>query len=152
MKPNRGLPEPVRVAIVQALACFDTPTTVVQAIKTDYGLDVTPQAVEAHDPTKRAGQKLAQRWRTLFDETRAKFINDTADIPIAHRSTRLRALQRMAMKAEKAGNLAMVSKLLEQAAREMGNAYTNKVDLQSTDGSMSPPPTLSQFYGGANGG
>lgn len=146
MATARAIPEPVKVAIVQALACFDTPTTVAASIKADWDMVISPQAIEAHDPTKRAGRNLAQRWRTLFEQTRAKFIEDTSSIPIAHRSARLRTLQRMATRAEAMNNIAMTSKLLEQAAREMGNAFTNKVDHQSTDGTMSPP-TLADFYG-----
>lgn len=139
------IPEPAKVAIVVALACFDSISTVAESIKRDFGLVVSPQAIEAHDPTKRAGRKLAQKWRTLFDETRATFIEDTSTIPIAHRATRLRALNRMADTAERRGNMAMASKLLEQAAKEVGNAFTNKVDHQSSDGTMSPP-SLADFY------
>jgi len=139
------IPEPVKVAIIQALACFDSISTVAANIKSEYGLTISPQAIEAHDPTKRAGRKLAKKWRDLFDETRAAFIADTSAIPISHKATRLRSLNRMAELAERKGNMAMASKLLEQAAREMGNAFTNKVDLQSTDGTMTPP-SLADFY------
>lgn len=138
MAKANSIPEPAKVAIIVGLACFDSISTVAEMIKKDFGLVVSPQAIEAHDPTKVAGRKLAARWRLLFDETRAAFIADTSSIPISHRATRLRALQRMAEKAEGRGNMAMATKILEQAAKEVGNAFTNKVDLQSTDGSMSP--------------
>lgn len=146
MATANPIPEPAKVAIIQALACFDSISTVSVMIKSDYGLTVSPQAIEAHDPTKRAGRKLAKKWRDLFEQTRDAFIDDTSAIPISHKATRLRSLNRMAELAERKGNMAMVSKLLEQAAKEMGNAFTNKVDHQSTDGSMSPP-SLADFYG-----
>ncbi|WP_454798573.1 DUF2280 domain-containing protein [Novosphingobium lindaniclasticum] len=145
MAVAKPIPEPAKVAIIVGLACFDSISTVAETIKRDFGLVVSPQAIEGHDPTKRAGRKLATKWRTLFDETRATFIEDTSTIPIAHRATRLRSLNRMAELAERKGNMAMASKLLEQAAKEVGNAFTNKVDHQSSDGSMSPP-SLADFY------
>lgn len=71
---------------------------------------------------------------------RKRFRDDTADIPIANRAFRLRALGRMAERAESVKNLALAAQLLEQAAKETGGTYTNKqqVDLSSTDGTMTP--------------
>jgi hypothetical protein len=138
MPRENAIPDHIKVAITQALACFDGPSTVATAIKTEYGYTVSPQAVEAHDPTKRAGAKLSIKWRTLFEETRAAFIADSAAIPIAHRSTRLRALWRMAELAERKGNLALAANLHKQAAEEMGNAYTNRRELTGKDGKDLP--------------
>lgn len=135
-----ALKNEVKSFIVQALACFDTPSQVVEAVKTEYGLVVSRQQVETHDPTKSAGKGLARRWVTLFHDTRKRFRDDTADIPIANRAFRLRALGRMAERAESVKNLALAAQLMEQAAKEAGGAYTNKqqVDLSSTDGTMTP--------------
>lgn len=132
------LPDDVKAAIVQALACFDSPKTVADAIKVDWGVTVSPQQVEAYDPNKRAGARLSDKWRTLFAQARQAFIDDCSTIPIAHRSTRLRALWRMAERAEKAGNLALAANLHKQAAEEMGNAYTNRRELTGKDGKDLP--------------
>src|SRR5690606_32913826 len=51
-------------------------------------------------PNKRAGRDLAKRWRAIFEETRKAFLEDTSKIGISHRAVRLRALQRIAEKAE----------------------------------------------------
>jgi hypothetical protein len=56
----------VKVFIVQALACFDTPSQVVAAVKTEFGIEITRQQCETHDPTKFAGQKLGKTWVDLF--------------------------------------------------------------------------------------
>lgn len=130
----------VKAFIVQALACFDTPSQVVEAVQKEYGVTITRQQVETHDPTKTSGKCLAKRWVTLFEDTRKRFRDDTADIPIANRAFRLRALGRMAERAESVKNLALAAQILEQAAKETGGTYTNKqqVDLSSTDGTMTP--------------
>lgn len=132
----------VKAFIVQALACFDTPSQVVESVQKEYGVTITRQQVETHDPTKTSGKCLAKRWVTLFEDTRKRFRDDTADIPIANRAFRLRALGRMAERAESVKNLALAAQLLEQAAKETGGTYTNKqqVDLSSSDGSMTPKP------------
>lgn len=121
-----ALSNEVKAFIVQALACFDTPTQVAEAVKREFDIDVTRQQVETHDPTKRCSKTLAKRWVTLFEDTRKRFREETADIPIANRAYRLRALGRMVEKAESMRNLALTAQLLEQAAKEVGDVYVNR--------------------------
>ena len=116
----------VKSFIVQALACFDTPSQVVESVKNEFGVVVTRQQVETHDPTKAAGKGLAIRWQTLFHDTRKRFREETADIPIANRAYRLRGLGRMAEMAENMRNLALTAQLYEQAAKEVGDIYVNR--------------------------
>ncbi|MBP0943103.1 DUF2280 domain-containing protein [Pseudomonas alliivorans] len=116
----------VKAFIVQALACFDTPSQVSAAVRDEFKIDVTRQQCEAHDPTKRAGRDLAKRWVTLFNDTRKRFREETAEIPIANRSYRLRALGRIVEKAENMRNLALALQVLEQAAKESGDMYVNR--------------------------
>ncbi|OOG61971.1 hypothetical protein B0E45_31690 [Sinorhizobium sp. A49] len=134
------LKDEVKTFIVQSLACFDTPSVVVEAVRKEFGATITRQSVEGYDPTKRAGSNLAEKWRLLFEETRKTFLEDTATIAISHRAVRLRALQRMAEKAENAGNMVLASSLLKQAAEEVGNAYTNRRELTGKDGKDLPVP------------
>ncbi|WP_312911137.1 DUF2280 domain-containing protein [Stutzerimonas nitrititolerans] len=116
----------VKAYIVQALACFDTPSQVAEAVKTEFGITITRQQVESHDPSKYAGQRLAKKWADLFHDTRKRFREETAEIPIANRAYRLRALGRMAEKAENMKNMALTAQLLEQAAKECGDVYVNR--------------------------
>lgn len=139
----------VKAAIVQMLACYDSLSIVVESIQKDYGLKVTPQQVESHDPTKVSGKGLAKKWVDLFNATRERFLNEISDIPIANKAYRLRVLQRMSMTAENMRNIGMTAQLLEQAAKEVGEAYSNKqkVEHTSPDGSMTPRPTTIRLVG-----
>lgn len=121
-----ALKDEVKAFVVQALACFDTPSQVVLAVKENFGIEVTRQQCEAYDPTKYVGRSLHVKWKTLFEDTRARFREQTADIPIANRAYRLRALGRMAEKAENMKNMALTAQLLEQAAKEVGDVYVNR--------------------------
>ena len=133
-----SIPEEVKRFIVNGLAMFDTPSQVSAAVKEEFGVDVSRQAVEGHDPTKHAGKSLAPKWREMFEAARAGFITDATQVPIAHRSTRLRALYRMAQGAERKGNVVLAAQLHKQAAEEMGNAYTNRRELTGKDGKDLP--------------
>lgn len=126
---------------VQALACFDSPSVVAAALRKDYGVTITPQSIEGYDPTKKAGSGLSVKWKALFEETRKTFLEDTATIAISHRAVRLRALQRMSEKAETQGNMVLAASLLEQAAKEVGDSFTNRRELTGKDGKDLPAPT-----------
>jgi hypothetical protein len=121
-----ALSNEVKAFIVQALACFDSPSQVAEAVRANFGLVVSRQQVETHDPTKRCGKGLAKRWVTLFDDTRAGFRDAMVEIPVANRAFRLRALGRMLEEAEERGHIAQALKLLEQAAKECGETYVGR--------------------------
>jgi hypothetical protein len=137
----------VKAFIVQALACFDTPSQVAAAVKEEFGIEVSRQQCESHDPTKYAGRDLAKRWRVLFEDTRKRFREETADIPIANRAHRLRTLGRMAEKAENMRNLALTAQLLEQAAKEVGDVYVNRPAREPQGGSANLADVLSDLIG-----
>ncbi|MFK5600246.1 DUF2280 domain-containing protein [Methylobacterium sp. HMF5984] len=132
------LPDAVKTFVVQQLACFETPSAVVKTVKEEFGLDVTPQRVEAYDPGKRAGADLSEEYRTLFQATREAFLADTAAIGVSHKVVRLRTLARLIDTAEKRGNAVLVASLLEQVAKECGDAFTNKRQVEATGKGGSP--------------
>ena len=139
----------VRAFIIQELACFDTPSQIVESVQKEFKVQVTRQQVASHDPTKAAGKGLAKKWVDLFNDLRDRFLNEISDIPIANKAYRLRVLQRMSTTAENMKNIGMTAQLLEQAAKEVGEAYSNKqkVEHTSPDGSMSPRPTTIRLVG-----
>lgn len=120
------LSDDIKLFIVQALACFDTPSEVVVSVKKEFDVDVSRQLVETHDPTKAAGKNTAKAWKEIFASTREAYLTNTAEIPLAHRAVRLRVLQRMAAAAEKSKNFSMTAQLIEQIAKECGDAYSNR--------------------------
>lgn len=146
------LSEPVKLAIVQALACFDTPSEVAAAVKEDFGVTVTRQQVAGYDPTKATCRGLAKKLRAVFEETRKAFLADVSTVPIAQQAVRLRALQREFERAKARGNSSMVAQLLEQAAKEVGGAMTNRRELTGKDGGPVQTQTETvQFYLPDNG-
>jgi len=121
-----ALRDEVKAFVVQALACFDTPSQVVASVKERFGLEVTRQQCEAYDPTKYVGRNLHVKWQTLFNDTRKRFREETAEIPIANRAFRLRAMNRFVERAESLKNIGLAMQILEQAAKEVGDVYVNR--------------------------
>ena len=122
----------VKAFIIQRLACFESPSVVVEAVKQEFGIEVTRMTVAINDPTKASGVNLAKKWREMFAQSRAKFLDDTSTIPIANKAVRLNMLQRMADRAENSKNAVLAASLLEQAAKEVGDAYTNRYKIDSS--------------------
>jgi len=139
----------VKAFIVQALACYENPAKVIELVKEEFKVTISRQQVSAYDPSNAMAKSLSKKWVDLFNTTRARFQNEISDIPIANKAYRLRTLDRMATSTEKMKNFALTAQLIEQAAKEVGDAYTNrqKVEHTSPDGSMTPKPTTIRLVG-----
>jgi len=137
-----ALSSEVKAFIVQALACFDTPTQVAEAVKREFNIEVSRQQVESHDPTKRCSKTLAKRWVDMFHAARESFREQTQDIPIANRAYRLRALGRMVEKVEGMRNYGLAMQLLEQAAKEVGDVYVNRQKKTDEEGEPVVPTSV----------
>lgn len=123
----------IKTFIVQRLAQFDSPTTVSEAVNQEFGVAITRQQVEKYDPGKAAGQQLSKNLQGLFSQCRERYVHATADIAICHKAVRLRRLDRMYSKAEERGNFSLAAALLEQAAKEVGDYYTNLRKIAPTE-------------------
>lgn len=124
------LTEQMKLFIVHGLACYDTPSQVATAVKDEFGVEVTRQQVARYDAAKATAKDLSKKLRDIFNATREAFLADVSSIPIAQQAYRLRVLQRNLNRVEGQGNVAMVSQLLEQAAKESGGAFTNRTKLE----------------------
>lgn len=122
----------VKRFIVQSLACFDTPSQIVEAVKQEFGLTVTRQQCVAYDPTKSTGKNLSKMWRDEFESARKRFRENIEDIPIANKAVRLRELDSIRTSSGKNNVLRMQA--LEQAAKEVGDSYTNRKEITGKGG------------------
>lgn len=128
------LTEPQKLFIVQALACYDTPTQVSIAVREEFGIDVDRRRVQEYDPTRVGGRSLGKKLKAIFEETRAAFLKDVSTIPIASQAYRLRTLNRLLVKVEGQGNTALAAQLVEQAAKETGGTFTNRREVTGKNG------------------
>lgn len=136
------LNDDVKAFIVQALACYDTPSQVVDAVQDEFGVKVSRPQVQAYDPTKAQGKSLSKKWRDLFEATRKRFLKEVAEIPIATQSFRLRALQKLYEKTASRGNVVVAAQLIEQAAKETGGIFVNRLRGDTPDDAPPAPKTF----------
>ena len=126
------LKEPVKIFIVQSLACRDTPQEVAEAVKQEFKIELDRRQCASYDPTKPAGQNLSKKFVQLFNETREKFDAGLIDIPIANKHFRLKQYQKQLERNAK--NTVMSLKILEQAAKDIGGQFTNRQEITGKDG------------------
>ena len=126
------LKEPVKIFIVQSLACRDTPQEVADAVKQEFKIEIERQQVAAYDPTKSRGKDLSKKFVDLFHKTRADFDAGLIDIPIANKHYRLKQYQKQLERNAK--NTVMSLKILEQAAKDVGGQFTNRQEITGKGG------------------
>jgi len=139
------LPKDVKIYIVQQLATWELASVIRDEIKEQFGIEVTLQAIDYYRP-----EKSSKKWKTLFDETRAKFIKDTASIPISNKAFRLRELHGLYTKQKKRPDMlqnpAEMRAVLEQAAKESGNQFTNRTEHTGKGGTPLIPESIAQVH------
>lgn len=124
-----------KMFIVQRLACFDTPTSVAESMKEEFGLEVGTQTIHHYDPTKKSSPNLSQKWRDLFDATRKEFLDHVSMyVPGAHKAVRVKKLWNAAQAFERKGNYVAMADMMERIAKEIGGAFTNRREFSGRDG------------------
>lgn len=109
--------------IVERLAYYDRPSTIVADVKDEFGITISRQQVHGYHPEH--GQP-SKKWKSLFEELRQAFDDELVRASAAIRAVRVRRLTRMAERAEDKGNVVLAAALYEQIAKEQGGMYTNR--------------------------
>ena len=125
------LREPVKIFIVQSLACFETPQQVVDAVREEFGIEIERQQVASYDPTKATCRGMSKKLKDLFTRTRKDFRANIEDIAIANKAFRLKELQGMYDDSGK--NKRLKQNLLKQAFQETDGRVT-KQEITGKDG------------------
>ncbi len=134
------LTDEIKTFIVKALARFDTPSQVAEAVKMNFDVEVTRHQVHEYDAN--CSRPPAQRWRELHAATRQAFLRDIAEIGIAHKAVRLRMLNRMAQQHE-GSSVKLTLSCLREAAKEAGGIYERRgipVPLTASSPQNGPKP------------
>ena len=90
------------------------------------GLSVSLSQIVYYDPGSK-GTDVAKKWRDVYAETRERFKADCDDIAIAHRSFRLRELNRLYQKATGGTrpNIPLGMEIIVEAEKMAGDMYVN---------------------------
>lgn len=134
--------------IVRSLAQFMTPTEVVKDIKEKFNIDVSPQQVEAYDPTKVAGRDLRQEYKDVFETTRDDYLKQPIhNISGANDIVQLKILSDLLW--SKKNNVTMTIKIVDQMQKIMKGFYEKRVEITGagggaikTENTQIPPPPI----------
>lgn len=122
------LTEPMKIFIVQSLACFETPQQVADAVKNKFNVDVDRMQCAGYDPTKITGEKMARKLKDLFYKTRDDFKANVYGIPLANKAVRLNELQKMYDDWGK--NKIMKQNIIKQVKDEMQGHDSQLLDIE----------------------
>jgi hypothetical protein len=140
MAKHKGkLDDEQRRFIVGRLAMYDSPQEVADAVKEQFGVEISRQVVFHYDPEH---SDCAQKWKDLHAATRKQFLEKASEVSVAQQAYRLRRLDEMERRARKKGNLPLAASILEQAAKEVGGAFTSRRELTGANGVPLAPPVV----------
>lgn len=125
------LTDEVKMYIVQLLACYDTPSMVAESVAGEFNITIDRSHVQKFDPTKVAGRAVARKYKDVFETTRKAFLEESIQVPIASKIFRLRSLQRIHDNYITKKNYVQAAAVIEQAAKEVGGYYTNRIKLSA---------------------
>jgi len=112
-----------RREVVKRLACFEQPAEVQDYVSEEFDKEPSIRQIIHYDPTK--SEHTGEKWEELFERTREEFLSDLDTIPLSHRAVRLRELTALYEKAKKDDEVQVAARMLKQAAKEVGDKFTN---------------------------
>lgn len=119
------LTDELKHEIVSRISRFQSYAHVATEMSADHTIQIDRVQVRAYDPTT-SKYCAGERWRTIFQAARDKFLHDISSIPIASQAYRLNMLQELADGAREAGDAKGLREALKLAAKEVGGALTNQ--------------------------
>lgn len=137
------LKEVHKVFLIARFAGYDTPQQAADALREEFDVEIPrAQAVKYNPESDQFG--AAKKYISIFEELRERFVSDTSEIAVAQKSYRLRELEHLYAVDKKRGNTMAAAKHLEQAAKEMGEVYSNTSKLQHTGARGGPIRTVKE--------
>ncbi|MDR0238124.1 DUF2280 domain-containing protein [Acinetobacter sp.] len=119
--------------IIRSLAQFMTPTEVVNDIKEKLGIVVSPQQVEAYDPTKVAGKDLREEFKDEFYKAREEYLKQPIhNISGANDIVQLQILSDLLF--AKKNNVVLATKIIDQIQKIVKGFYEKRVEITGAGG------------------
>ena len=133
--PRRRLKEAEKRFVTQRLAQCESPKEAAEALKVEFGVEISPQSVEHYDPNKRAGAGLARHLQALFEETRKRFLKYIdVHVPEANKAVRILYLARASRAFKDNKNYVAMADMFERIAKELGNVHSNRREITGKHG------------------
>ena len=115
----KRLTQDMKRRIVEHLACYRSYAETAALLRDEFGVSLTVRHIRSYDPATFQFAGSAD-WIDYHRLVREKFAVEIQSIAISHRAYRLNQLQELFYDAKDNGNLRQATKMLEQAAKEVG--------------------------------
>jgi hypothetical protein len=117
---------------------------VCRSFKDEFGLDLPKPHALAYNPGG-ANYRGSPKWHDLFDRERRSFLDNVSAIGIANKTVRIRRLGQLCVIAMERRNVKLAADLMEQAAKEMGEVFTNRREVKSENKSITATMTIEEL-------
>ena len=130
--------------IVRCFARFETVSEVCRSFKEKYTVEL-PRARACQYNVLSASFYGAAKWVDIFRAERTRFLANADDIGITNKTVRLQRLEALCCIALERKNVKLAAELMEQAAKEMGEVFTNKREIKSDVRSLTATMTTDEL-------
>lgn len=134
--------------LVVRFAMFDEPADAVAAFKEAYGEAPDSKHAWVYNAAFIANRRrLGKELLALFDSARAEYLSRIQDIPIANQVWRLEQMQKLIGQLRKSDSpdVDLILRTLEQAAKETGGAYSNKIRVNHSFDNVSDDELINEL-------
>ena len=115
----------LQAEVVTRLAAYESPYAIARSLKREHGIDIRRQSVERYDPSRYAGRGLAEKWATLFRQTRERLYGEGV-INYVNRTKRFVALDRVARDKIRLRQVREARLLLLRMAKELSEGVDER--------------------------
>ena len=116
--PTKIVPDEAQTYIVSRLACFASPSVVIEEVREEWKVKLSTAALAHYNPTTVQGRDLSQELKDLFHATREEYRKGVMDVGIANQRNRLERLDRIANQAWADGLSRLEMDAVKQAREE----------------------------------
>jgi hypothetical protein len=126
-RPNHKLTEPQKDYVIRRLAAYDTPTEIQRDLREKFGVEITRQAIETYDPTRRpdCGKQSAD----VFFGARGALLQSEPDAPLSLRKDELRRRERLVLRSLET----LADRILKSIDAGNGDVFAKRADRISDD-------------------
>src|SRR4051812_30617459 len=117
--PYKKLTEQQQIYVVRRLAAFDKPRAIARDLAREFGVTVSHQAIESYHPGRVSGRSVAPRWRKLFAQARAAYLESLAETGAMYKVLRVHWREGIAHDAWDAGLFKAASDVLDAIAKDI---------------------------------
>ena len=126
-RPNHKLTEAQKDYVIRRLAAYDTPIEIQRDLREKFGVEITRQAVEVYDPTRRP--RCGKQSADAFFGARGALLASEPDAPLSLRKDELRRRERLVLRSIET----LADRILKSIDAGNGDVFAKRADRISDD-------------------